>query len=113
LNEFVKGLHHVGIPTIDMDATLSFYQSFGAKTVYEKKRRIRGPSDTCSVTQFLWRTYRMLRAAHHRKMRGRHRSLGLRGGACRRNVRTLQGEGVSAHRRLCAKDWDIYLLAKR
>lgn len=42
MDEFVKAFHHVGIPTTDMDATLSFYQSFGAKIVYEKKDKFEG-----------------------------------------------------------------------
>ena len=37
MNEFVKGLHHVGMPTADMGSTVAFYQSFGAKITYEKK----------------------------------------------------------------------------
>ena len=42
MNEFVKGLHHVGMPTADMNATVAFYQSFGAKIVYEKKDEFEG-----------------------------------------------------------------------
>ena len=36
MKEHIQGLHHIGIPTSQMDETVSFYQAFGAKTLYEK-----------------------------------------------------------------------------
>lgn len=41
MKEFVKGLHHTGIPVKDMDATIEFYESLGA-SVYSSKKDIEG-----------------------------------------------------------------------
>ena len=35
LGRFVKGFHHYGLPTRDMDATIDFYQKLGAAVVFE------------------------------------------------------------------------------
>lgn len=32
----IAGLHHVGFPTTDMQATVEFYEAFGGKVVFEK-----------------------------------------------------------------------------
>lgn len=37
MREFVKGLHHVGIPVKDMDETIKFYRSLGAAVYSEKE----------------------------------------------------------------------------
>lgn len=37
MREFVKGLHHVGIPVKDMDATVEFYESLGATVYFSKE----------------------------------------------------------------------------
>ena len=34
---YIEGLHHVGMPTTDMAATVEFYQAFGGKVVFEKE----------------------------------------------------------------------------
>ena len=36
MQERIRGLHHVGLPTDCMDETIAFYQSFGAKIIFEK-----------------------------------------------------------------------------
>lgn len=35
LKRFVRGFHHYGLPTRDMDATVAFYQKLGAEIVFE------------------------------------------------------------------------------
>lgn len=35
MKKFVKGFHHYGLPTRDMDATVEFYQKLGAEIVFE------------------------------------------------------------------------------
>ena len=37
MKEFVKGLHHAGIPVKDMDATIKFYESLGASVYLSKE----------------------------------------------------------------------------
>lgn len=32
----IDGLHHIGIPTADIDATIGFYSNFGAEIIFEK-----------------------------------------------------------------------------
>ncbi len=34
---FIEGLHHIGMPTTDMDVTLRFYTDFGGKVIFEKE----------------------------------------------------------------------------
>lgn len=36
MKEYIKQLHHIGIPTTKMDETISFYCSLGASIIYEK-----------------------------------------------------------------------------
>lgn len=36
MREHVKCLHHVGIPTRDMDATVRFYTDLGAEVYFQK-----------------------------------------------------------------------------
>ena len=35
IGEMIAGLQHVGIPTNDLDETVSFYEQFGFKNVYQ------------------------------------------------------------------------------
>ncbi len=35
LGRYVKGFHHYGLPTKDMDATIEFYKMLGAEIVFE------------------------------------------------------------------------------
>lgn len=35
MKKFVKGFHHYGLPTRNMDATVEFYQKLGAEIVFE------------------------------------------------------------------------------
>jgi lactoylglutathione lyase len=35
LKRFIKGFHHYGLPTRNMDATVEFYQKLGAEIVFE------------------------------------------------------------------------------
>ena len=35
MKQFVKGFHHFGLPTADMDATIAFYSKLGADIVFE------------------------------------------------------------------------------
>lgn len=46
MKEYLCGMHHIGLPTNDMDATIEFYKKLGAeivfeKTVYEEGRSLR------------------------------------------------------------------------
>lgn len=36
MKEFLCGVHHIGLPTNNMDETIAFYQKLGAQTVFEK-----------------------------------------------------------------------------
>lgn len=33
--DYITGLDHVGVPTMDMEATIAFYEAIGFKTIYE------------------------------------------------------------------------------
>lgn len=33
--DYITGLDHVGVPTMDMEATIAFYSAIGFKTIYE------------------------------------------------------------------------------
>ncbi|NLI21575.1 MAG: VOC family protein [Clostridiales bacterium] len=35
MKQFVKGFHHFGLPTADMEATIAFYRKLGAEIVFE------------------------------------------------------------------------------
>jgi catechol 2,3-dioxygenase-like lactoylglutathione lyase family enzyme len=35
MKEFIRGFHHYGLPTTDMDATIDFYRKLGAEIVFE------------------------------------------------------------------------------
>ena len=35
IEQLITGLQHIGIPTNDLDATISFYEQFGFKNVYQ------------------------------------------------------------------------------
>lgn len=37
MNDLIEGMHHIGLPTGDMDATVDFYGKLGAKVVFETK----------------------------------------------------------------------------
>ena len=36
MKEFLRGVHHIGLPTDNMDGTIAFYQKLGAQIVFEK-----------------------------------------------------------------------------
>ncbi len=36
MREHIKGLHHIGIPTRDMEATVKFYTNLGAEIYFDK-----------------------------------------------------------------------------
>lgn len=40
--EHIQRLHHIGMPTSKMDATVMFYQDLGAKVVFEKTDECEG-----------------------------------------------------------------------
>lgn len=42
MKEYIKGLHHIGIPTQDMDETIKFYLSFGADIIFKKEDTYEG-----------------------------------------------------------------------
>ena len=37
MKELLTGFHHIGLPTIDMDGTIRFYESLGGQVVMEKE----------------------------------------------------------------------------
>ncbi len=37
MKERIEGLHHIGIPTKNMEATVDFYSSFGGEVIFEKE----------------------------------------------------------------------------
>ncbi|MGE5495968.1 MAG: VOC family protein [Burkholderiales bacterium] len=37
MKKYIKGLHHIGIPTSNMADTVKFYASFGAAVMFEKE----------------------------------------------------------------------------
>lgn len=42
LGDFALGLQHVGLPTNDLKATITFYESLGFETVYQVKNEAAG-----------------------------------------------------------------------
>lgn len=53
MKEYIKGLHHIGIPTRNMDDTIKFYSSFGAKIVFEKEDTFEGKPIRVVLIKFL------------------------------------------------------------
>lgn len=52
MKEYIKGLHHVGLPTTKMDDTLRFYMDFGAYILQEKMDEDEGKPIRVVLLQF-------------------------------------------------------------
>jgi len=48
MKEFLEKLHHIGIPTTDMDSTIDFYTKLGGEIIFEKVDEDDG--NPCRVT---------------------------------------------------------------
>lgn len=53
MKEYIKGLHHIGIPTQNMDETIKFYSSFGAEIIFGKEDTYEGKPIRVVLMKFI------------------------------------------------------------
>ena len=52
MKQHIHALHHIGIPTSDMDKTIAFYQGLGADIVYQKMVEENGQMVSVTLIDF-------------------------------------------------------------